>query len=74
MDRDHQMQFFQSHEQNGYRAKVTIEWSWPDDVTLVEPREVNAEFIAGEALEATFMKPMEIVAAMLGKTVRTVAE
>lgn len=65
------MQFFQSHEQNGYRAKVTVEWSWPDNIEeLAKNREADAEYLAAEALDATFMKPMQIVAAMLGKTVR----
>jgi hypothetical protein len=67
-------QFFQSHEQNGYRAKITIEWSWPEDIDPVEPRENNAEFLAAEALDATFKKPLEIVAAMLGKLSRRASD
>lgn len=60
-------QFFQSHEQNGYWAKITIEWSAPDSIELVREREANAEWFAAEALDATFRKPQQIVAAMLGK-------
>ena len=61
-------QFFQSHQQNGYRAKITIEWSCPEDVELLPERAGNAKYLAAEALEATFKKPLQIVAAMLGKT------
>lgn len=62
------MQFFQSHEQNGYRARITIEWSAPDDIELLPDRAGMVESLAAEALDKTFKAPIEIVAAMLGKS------
>lgn len=57
--------FYQSHECDGYRAKVTIEWSFPSDI---EPswRSLEAEDIADSILSFSGKKMRDMVQAMRG--------
>lgn len=63
-------EFFQSHECSGYRAKVTVEWSDPEDIELLPERAASAEEIADEVITTLAPKPLEIVQAMLGRRSR----
>ena len=59
--------FYQSHESAGYRAKMTVEWSWPDDKDPPQEWLNRAEEIA-EEVSAAFGKTYDMVLAMRGKT------
>lgn len=61
------MTFWQTHDCNGYRAKVTIEWSSPESVKLLPERAANAEAIADDIMTKLAPGPLEIVRAMLGR-------
>ena len=54
--------YYQSHECQGYRARVTIEWEIPDD----HPKErlILAEPVADEILNYAGPRMKEIVAKM----------
>lgn len=60
-------EFFQMHQCNGYRAKVTVEWSAPDNIELMPERAANAEEIAADVIATLAPKPLAIVQAMLGR-------
>lgn len=64
-------QFFISHEQNGYRAKVTIEWAAPDGVELLPERASSAEMLADDSLGPLVAAPLDIVLAMQGRSRKT---
>lgn len=57
--------FYQSHECDGYRAKVTIEWSFPRDT---EPswRSLEAEDIADAIMAHSGPKMRDMVQVMRG--------
>jgi hypothetical protein len=63
--------FYQSHECEGFRAKVTIEWSMPDTVDgdlLPKWRTETAEDIADSILAFSGRKMRHMVQAMRGYT------
>lgn len=60
---------FQSHECDGYRAKVTIEWELPEDVefALLPPqRRADTEEIADAIASFAFPRVRNMVMAMRG--------
>lgn len=61
------MKFWQSHNCNGYRAEITIEWSVPEGVELLPERAAAAEEIADESLSVLARRPFELVQAMQGR-------
>ena len=69
--------FYQSHECAGFRAKVTIEWSMPEDVDfdrLPSWRTGTAEDIADSILAFSGRKMRDMVQAMRGYAPRTPQE
>lgn len=68
---------WQSSECGGYRAKVTIEWSLPDDVSfdmLPGNRKEVAEEIASSILSFSGPRMRNLVAAMRGYSSLTASE
>jgi len=64
--------FYQSHECEGFRAKVTIEWSMPTDVDpdhLPAWRAQTAEDIADSVLAFSGRRMRQMVQAMRGHTI-----
>ncbi len=64
--------FYQSHECAGFRAKVTVEWSFPKDIDadlLPAARISNAESIADSILVLSGPKMRSMVQAMRGYVV-----
>lgn len=59
--------FWQSHDCNGYRAKVTIEWEWPDGEVASQGWLNRAEEIAEEAFSKSGPSVRLIVLAMQGR-------
>jgi hypothetical protein len=57
--------FYQSHECEGYRAKITIEWEFPHEI---EPawRSLEAEEIADAILRYSGPKMRDMVQVMRG--------
>lgn len=65
-------EFYQSHECGRYRAKVTVEWEFPDDAPELTPNWVESgEAVAESALEAVGHKAREIVEALRGRSLKT---
>lgn len=63
--------FYQSHECEGFRAKVTIEWSMPVDGDLLPAwRAETAEDIADSILAFSGRKMRDMVQAMRGFSAR----
>lgn len=63
--------FYQSHECAGFRAKVTIEWSMPEEIDpdlLPAWRHDTAEEIADSILAFSGKKMRDMVQAMRGYT------
>ena len=54
-------EFWQSYSQNGYRAKVLIEWAAPDGVEMLGDRDARAEEIADDAASKLATIPYLIV-------------
>lgn len=65
-----QRTFYQSHECEGFRAKVTIEWDIPAtaDETTIKHRVQNAEDIADQILGFAGKRMRHMVQAMRGIT------
>src|SRR6185312_12212956 len=63
-------QFYQSHECDGFRARVTIEWSIPErvDETTIRHRIQDAEDIAEQILGFAAHRVRNMVQAMRGIT------
>lgn len=64
-----ELTFYQSHQCEGYHAKVTIEWSTPKDVEadlLPASRMQNAEAIAESTLTFSGPRMRDMVRAMRG--------
>jgi hypothetical protein len=64
----HIKSFWQSHEIAGYRAKVTIEWSWPPERDPPQNWLNRAEEIAEEVFSASGPQVYDVVLAMRGRT------
>jgi hypothetical protein len=62
------MTFWQTHDCSGYRAKVTIEWSAPENIELLPERAEDAEAIADDIMAKLAPGPLEIVRAMMGRS------
>jgi hypothetical protein len=71
MKSENKRDFYQSHECEGYRAKILIEWSTPDNILLeiLPPwRMREAEEIADSIMGFAGPKIRDIVQRMRGKT------
>jgi hypothetical protein len=69
--------FYQSHECQGFRAKVTIEWSMPETVDadlLPAWRTEAAEDIADSILAFSGRKMRDMVQAMRGYSAQSPAD
>lgn len=64
------MKYWQSHNCNGYRAEVTIEWLTPEGVELLPERDAIASGIADDALAKVAPAAFELVQAMQGRSTR----
>jgi hypothetical protein len=58
--------FWQSHEVTGHRAKVTVEWSWPEGTEPPQEWLNRAEEIAEDAFAALGPKSYDISLALRG--------
>lgn len=63
---ENQKTFYQMHECAGCRAKVTIEWSWPEDNVPTDVWLNNAQDIAEDVFAAAGPKSYDIVLALRG--------
>lgn len=59
--------FYQTHESDGFRAKVTVEWAWPEDREPPQEWLNRAEEIAEEAFMSAGPKAYDISLALRGQ-------
>lgn len=67
VERKSERSFFQCHEISGCRAKVTVEWSWPENEPPPQAWIERAELIAEDVFTVAGPRSRDIARALRGE-------